>query len=388
MPLKLTRRKGSGVWQISGAVAGQRVRQSAGTSDRRLAEEKRNAIETELFRGAVFGARAVVTWEQAASSYIAVKAPSPSTQAYLLRLLDHFGPGRKLSTINQAAIDAAVAGVCRPGVSAATKLRAVITPVRAVLTHASRRDWCDAPNFETPAGAAGSKRTRWLTPDEYGRLREAAAPHLRPLIVFMVCTGARISEALSLDWRDVDLAAPTAILRNVKAKHGESRDRHVQLVPAARAALASMTYPVRVGDKVLRRAGQVVYGRSRDGAVFRTDDGLPYRTFGQEDTDWGGQIRTAWGGACRGAGFAGEWHEGASGHRWWSPTEVTPHILRHTWASWHYAVHKDLLKLREDGMWSSVALVERYAKLVPEHMTARIYLSWGMKEKTRLSGTR
>jgi hypothetical protein len=38
--------------------------------------------------------------------------------------------------------------------------------------------------------------------------------------------------------------------------------------------------------------------------------------------------------------------------------ELTPHDLRHTWASWHYALNRDLLALKIEGGWSSVALVE------------------------------
>lgn len=381
MPLTLSQRPGSRLWQITGVVAGHRVRQSAGTTDRRLAEEKRAHIEATLFRQAVYGARAVVTWEQAVASYVEVTDPSPSTQAYLLRLLEHFGPGCKLLAIDQVAIDQAIRVVCRPGVSASTKLRAVITPVRAVLSHSARRGWCDAPAFETPPGASGAKRTRWLTPDEYNRLRHAAPAHLRTLIVFMASTGARISEALALDWCDVDLAHASATLREVKSQHGHSRDRTCLLLPAALAALAASTYPVLDGGRVVRRGGKVVYAASRKGAVFRTDDGLPYRTFGQEVADWGGQIRTAWGGACRAAGFAGAWHKGASGHRWWSPQDVTPHVLRHTWASWHYAVHRDLLRLRDDGLWSSVTLAERYAKLVPSQMVPAILEAWGQRQE-------
>ena len=30
---------------------------------------------------------------------------------------------------------------------------------------------------------------------------------------------------------------------------------------------------------------------------------------------------------------------------------ITPHDLRHTWASWHYANHKDSMKLEVDGQW-------------------------------------
>jgi integrase len=52
--------------------------------------------------------------------------------------------------------------------------------------------------------------------------------------------------------------------------------------------------------------------------------------------------------------------------------DYTPHDLRHSWASWHYAVHKDLLRLKQDGGWSSVALVERYAHLMPQGQEAAI----------------
>jgi hypothetical protein len=40
-------------------------------------------------------------------------------------------------------------------------------------------------------------------------------------------------------------------------------------------------------------------------------------------------------------------------------------------ASWHYAVHKDLLRLRTEGARSSVLLVERYAHLLPAPMQWR-----------------
>jgi integrase len=45
--------------------------------------------------------------------------------------------------------------------------------------------------------------------------------------------------------------------------------------------------------------------------------------------------------------------------------ELTPHACRHTWASWHYTLNRDLLALKVVGGWSSVALVERYAHLMP-----------------------
>ena len=33
---------------------------------------------------------------------------------------------------------------------------------------------------------------------------------------------------------------------------------------------------------------------------------------------------------------------------------------------WYYCIHKDLLKLKQDGGWSTVAMCERYAKVMPD----------------------
>ena len=64
---------------------------------------------------------------------------------------------------------------------------------------------------------------------------------------------------------------------------------------------------------------------------------------------YGGQIKSGWRGAVRRAKL---------------DPELSPHDLRHTWASWHYALQRDLLTLKIEGGWSSVALVERYAHLL------------------------
>lgn len=372
MSLRLIRRAGSGVWQITGTVAGTRVRESTRTSKRSIAEQMCSQRENELHRAAIFGGASVVTWAQAVLRYIETRQPRPGQSALLHRLTEHFGSSTLLREIDQDRVDAAVRAICSPGVSPATRLRGVISPIRAVLTVAARRGWCALPSFEVPKGASGVKRTRWLTPNEFCRLRDSAAPHLQPLIVFLVGTGARLGSALALDWPDADLTYGRALLRDTK----NGNDHTVELPPAAVAAMAAID--------------------SREGRVFRTDDGAAYPS----SEGGGGQIGTAWATACRKAGFAGEWHEGKPGirrerrldpstnsivvrewpiaRRWWTPTDVTLHVLRHTWASWRYAFHKDLLRLKAEGDWSSVSLCERYAKLVPAGMLPAIVEAWGM----------
>src|SRR3546814_4382214 len=136
------------------------------------------------------------------------------------------------------------------------------------------------------------------------------ADHLRPLNRFRVCCGARLGEALSLDWREVDLGAGHVIFLPDKTKG--RKKRIAALTPSAIEALASI--PHRNG-RVFLRPGQ----GGKKGATM-----VPYA-----DTEgrWGGQIKTEWNGACRRAEL-GDTIEGKFKELF------TAHDLRDTWASW------------------------------------------------------
>jgi integrase len=198
--------------------------------------------------------------------------------------------------------------------------------------------------FDIPRRPEG--RTLYLLPDEAERLIAAAAPHLRPLLVFLLPTGARMSEAIELEWRDLDLLGARAIFWRTKG----GKRRIAQLPPRLVAALAALPH--------------------REGPVFRWEttpspSGKPTRinTYADHGRESGGQIKRGWKGAIRRAGL---------------DPDLTPHDCRHSWASWHYALNRDLIALKIEGGWSSVTLVERYAHLLPAgHEDAiRQFLGW------------
>ena len=333
MLLKLTRRKGSPFWWITGTVDGRRIRESTHRTEKEKAAQVLGRRQEELHRAAIYGPQAVKSWGHAIASYSQVENPKGGTAVLLERITEHFGQ-ILLKDITQERVDQAVRALCRPGAAPATKLRNVIVPIQAVMNHAARRGWCQRPLFEKPKGATGVKRTRWLTPEEWVRLEAAAAPHLRPLLVFLIGTGSRLSEALELEWSDVDLPHGRA-----RTWQKQQNERTLELPPSVVAALANLSH--------------------REGAVFLTDDRKRYR---DTERTSGGQIATAFNGACRRAGLKG----------------VTPHTLRHSWASWRYAYHRDPMRLRDEGGWSTIAQVERYAKLVPETMLPGIMDAWAL----------
>jgi integrase len=334
--LRIVIRADTGALTIVGTVAGQRIRQRAQSSDLRLAKEEAVNLEKDLLKAEWHGERrGTRSFGQAAESYLNATTHSPNHCARVARLLKALGE-RPLNQVNQQAAIELKKKMLRPNASARAYGDAIVMPLRAILHHAQKQGWCDMPYFEVPQAKAG--RTLFLLPHQFGRLIPVAAPHLRPLLTFLAGTGARMAEALELDWRDVDLQGARAIFW--KTKNGKRRN--VELLPAIVATLANLSH--------------------REGKVFRWQDRAGrVRDYVDRERRYGGQIKTAWAGALKRAGLSAEYH---------------PHDLRHTWASWHYAMHRDLLRLKLEGGWSSMAQVERYAHLLPAGQEAAIRAFW------------
>lgn len=327
MPLKLSRRPGHpGLWITgtitpAGAPRGVRIRRRAGSDDPRIAREEVSALEREVIRTAHLGERpASRGWGEAVAAYIQHDTRSDGTLALLARLTQHFAD-TPLDQINQAAVDGAKAALCRPGAKPGTILRNVIVPIRAVLHHAAANGWTAEPRIKGPRQTPG--RTPCPLPADVEALRAAIAQQHQPLVTWLIGTGCRLGETQALQWADVDLIGARALLHAETTK--ASRSRVVHLVPAVVAALANLKH--------------------RTGPVFGETS-----------------IRTAWATACRKAAVN---LRGA-------------HDLRHAWASWHYALHRDLLALRTAGGWASVGQVERYAHLMPAGMENEIRRVWGL----------
>jgi integrase len=320
MPLKLIKRHNSTNWYIRGTVHGVSVDESTRTSDRKIAEHIKTRREWDISQAKVFGIATVATFIQAAVSYM----DAGGDKRFLKRVIEHFGD-MPLNKVNQRSIDEAAQSLY-PVASPSTRNRQLYTPVSAILKHAHKRGLCDLIEVERPAQPRG--KTRWLNPSEAQRLISKCAPHLKPLVVFLFYTGARMSEALYLDWRNVDLSRAHVTFEDTK--NGESRG--VPLHPMVVASLNAMSH--------------------RKGAVFRRPDGKPY----SPKKEGGGQIKTAFRAACRRANIS----------------KFTPHDCRHTWATWHYQQERDLVGLMKLGGWKSEKMVLRYAHANVEQLASGI----------------
>lgn len=340
MPLRIVKRHNSPYWYLRGSIRGIRVDESTGTGDQKAAEEIRIKREAEILTRSIHGDTASRSFAEAALSYM----EADGERKFVAPLLKEFGR-KKLAQIAQDEIDVA-ARKLYPKAASSTLNRQVYTPMAAILNHAARKGWCPKPVIARPKTPKG--RVRWITEEEAERLIEAAAPHLKPLVIFLLSTGARMSEAIYLDWRDVDLSRCHVTF--LDTKNGEHRG--VPLHPRAVAALANLPH----------RAG-AVFRRPRKGLSPRPGqpDNRPLGSPYEPKEDAGGQVKTAWKTMCRKAGIS----------------DFTPHDCRHTWATWHYRQNRDLTALMELGGWKSVEMVMRYAHVNTSHLAPSIIGMWG-----------
>lgn len=332
MPLRLVRRAKSPNWVIRGTVRGIRVEESTGTGDRRAAEEIRAKREAEILNQSIHGRSATATFAQAFVSY----SETGGSRRFMVPILKELGL-KPLVRIDQDLLER-TAKKLFPDAQPSTVNRQFFTPVSAVLHHAAKRGWCPRPIIGRPTQP--TQRPRWLSEDEAKRLIDACQPHMKPLVLFLLYTGARAGEALWLDWKHVDLSRAHVTFE--KTKNGSARG--VPLHPLLVATLANLPH--------------------REGAVFRRPDGKSYaRPRSADDTSAGTRIKTAFDGAVRRAGLS----------------DVTPHDCRHTWATWHYMANRDLTALQRLGGWKSVAMVMRYTHSnVEEHAPSIARLPGGI----------
>lgn len=335
MALKLTKRHSSPFWYVRGTIQGRSIDRSTRTHDKAQAERIKSKIEHELFESGVSGKPSPMSYPAATVAYLRTKPPQSAR--FHDRLIEHFGQ-YFVHEIKQADVDEAAETLYR-GKTPGTINRQVIGPISAVLKFAAKREWCPARAIERRREPKSNPHI--LTDKERHRFMEVCNPAFKNLMTFMWLTGARTSEALWLDWRDVDLSVPEVRFTNTK----NDEPRTVPLHDAAVAMLANLPH--------------------RENEVFRKPNGLPYSRplpDQDEDTSGGSRIATAFKGACSRAKIK----------------DFTPHDVRHNWATEHYRANKDLLMLQRHGGWKSLRMVERYAHLSNAHGHDEINrLNWG-----------
>lgn len=252
--LRLTRRADSAHWQIVGTLRGVRVRESTGTDSRPHAEAVLAKRQQEILDRAIYGERATATWVEAVNLYL----DKGGEGRYLHALVKRWGV-QPLTSITELEI-ARAGRELYPNAKPATVRRQLYTPVIAVLSCAAEAGLCTRPKIRGPkvrrtvvteapddwvvALLTSPPRTP-LQPGSKGERRwQEARAKLRAGILLMTLHGVRISEAVDLEWRDLDLVRGRALIRHPKG----DQPRMLTLAPELIEALSALP---RGRDRVL-----------------------------------------------------------------------------------------------------------------------------------------
>src|SRR5882762_111727 len=315
------RRRGTVWWIDIRAPNGERVRRSAGTESKALAQELHDKLKAELWRTQKLGVRPKRSWNDAVVRWLkesAHKATIECDKAHL-RWLDRHLRGKDLEMISRSVSDRLIEARLAEGVSNATVNR-TLEVLRAILRKCVNQwDWLDkCPQIRMLKEP--TRRVRFLTRPDAQRLLKALPAHLADMAAFSLSTGLRRANVTGLQWTQVDLGSRMAWIHPDQAKA-----RKAIAVPlSAEAVLLIRTHIGNHATHVSSYQGKPVT-----------------------------QVSTkAWYAALERAGI--------EDFRW--------HDLRHTWASWHVQQGTPLHVLQELGGWESAEMVRRDAHLSAEHL--------------------
>ena len=321
--LKPVKRKNSPYWIARGSINGRRIEVSTKEKDYQKARGICIQIAAEAASHQA-DKDAPITFIQAMKNYV----EQGGERRHLPKLRAYFKNTPLDEIDNRAMVRAA--NRLFPTAQPATINRQLFTPVSAIIKTAARDDLCRPREFKRPK--SDNPRTRFMTPQETESLIDASHQcrngFMPALITFLVGQGCRIGETLRIDGReDVNLESGYVIMRPEHTKSGQ--ERRVTLIPRVRAALS--TLPTN----------------GSNGPLFRNERGFPYSLGHAADgSKRGGQIQSAFNACVERAGLK----------------DITPHICRHTWATWFYSQTRDPLRMKAEGGWSK-DMWERYAKL-------------------------
>lgn len=305
----LYRRPESSIWYIDIRVPNsrRRIRCSARTTDEAAAQRKHDELKARLWKIKADGMRlsdALLAWIE--------KKPRGKRQLLNIKQIRAQYPDRPLTQVTEASIEE-VWGKRAPGTY--NKLAGIL---RSALNIAYGKGWIDHPP-QIKRRKEPDVEPRALTAAEWKALRAELADHQLALMDFAIATGQRWSNVAKLEWERVDL-------------------KHKQAWIPASTTKAGKTIPIPLSPAAIRALKAT--GANRKGYVF-TYKGKPI-----------GSPKTSFNKAKRRAGLS------------W----VTPHCLRHTWASWHAMNGTPLEVLQVLGAWQTRDMVQRYAHLAPSYV--------------------
>lgn len=314
-------------YSARGTINGRQVERSTGVKTEAAAKRKCKQIEAKILaedaaivaqRAADIIAEGQLTVRKACEAYREARRDG----RFLEPIIQYFGD-RPVSEIKNLDMRQAATALF-PTAQPSTIRRNLYTPMKAVINMAADDDLCAPARFKSPTG--GSTRLQFFTPQQADDLITQMAgeqnAYLPALVTGLFGQGMRMGEALTLDGTDVNLELRYAVLRDTK--NGEER-----IISLTNRTIAAWARLPTLGEP---------------GALFRRLNGSEFPV----GINRGGQIKKPFVRAVEAIGL--------------NPDLFTPHVCRHSWATWYYDQTKDVLALKAQGGWKS-GEYQRYTKM-------------------------
>ena len=314
------KRKGNRFWLWRGRIAGREYEISTGSLDKETARGVIVDFEKRVRDSRAAEIEAPATFAQAAARYrLANPRLSKADDRFLAKIESDLG-ARAIATLMPA--DIVQAGWrLYPGCSPATVNRQAIVPAGAVLHHAGRQGWC--PYRPLARLKEDDPRTRTVAREVPLRLIGACTdPVRRAFLVCLFVQGWRVSEPLRLTWDIVDLERAQCERWIAKSR----KWRRQALAEETVIALANLPLPA---------------SGKREGRLF-------------------------------------PWRERWDVYRWLRPlcaaagVRFTPHMARHSAATWARENGADLKEIMRAFGWSDLKSVLRYADVTVDDQRATL----------------
>lgn len=180
------------------------------TTDKRDAEKRRAEIELEVLNSAV---TAKVTFQRAADLYCAYRKPNLENQQRIDRLVRVLGHKLLDEVQHSDLVDAA--RTLYPKAKASSMNRSVVAPGAAILHYAAENKLCAYRKIKRFKEAPVP--TRSMARSDAEKLLAVATGEVRGLLLWLFHQGTRISDALAVQWSDVDLKRRVYKMRVSKA---------------------------------------------------------------------------------------------------------------------------------------------------------------------------
>ena len=188
------------------------------------------------------------------------------------------------------------------------------------------------------------KPPRFLTKEEVSKLMEAASPWLKPILTIMLNTGVREGERKRLNFNDIDFKNKIIIVSSSKTKEFRAVPMNQEVEKTLRWLQKNYIPPYsNFNGTVPRKEHQKEF-------VFCNEDGSQVQS-----------IKKSFSNACKKAGLKG----------------VSPHTLRHTFASHLVMSNVDLRTVQGLLGHKNIATTMIYSHLTGEHLARGVEkLKW------------